>query len=86
MMDSLRQLDDSRGNDILDASLGCNKIHISRRAITFSLSLSLSPSSIHGSQRIKKLNSKVQEELQADAAANPRHQEEEKKCHRLKCS
>ena len=28
----------------------------------------------------KKVNRKVQEEQQAEAAANPRHQEEEKKC------
>ena len=31
----------------------------------------------------KKVNRKVQEESQAEAAANPRHQEEEKKWHRL---
>ena len=29
--------------------------------------------------KLQKVNRKVQEEPQADAAANPRHQEEEKK-------
>ena len=33
----------------------------------------------------KKVNRKVQEEPQAEAAANRRHQEEEKNCHRLMC-
>ena len=31
---------------------------------------------------LKKVNRQVQEEPQAEAAANPRHQEEEKKRHR----
>ena len=35
---------------------------------------------------IKKVNRKVQEEPQAEAVANPRHQEEEKKRHRLTCA
>ena len=35
---------------------------------------------------IKKVNRKVQEEPQAEASANPRHQEEEKKWHRLTCA
>ena len=34
----------------------------------------------------KKVNRNVQEEPQAEAAANPRHQEEEKKWHRLTCA
>ena len=33
----------------------------------------------------KKENENVQEEPQAEAAANPRYQEEEKKSHRLTC-
>ena len=33
-----------------------------------------------------KVNRNVQEEPQAEAAANPRHQEEEKKCHKLTCA
>ena len=35
---------------------------------------------------LKKVNRKVQEGPQAEAAANPRHQEEEKKWHRLMCA
>ena len=35
---------------------------------------------------LKKVNRKVQEEPQAEAAANPRYQEEEKKWHRLTCA
>ena len=34
----------------------------------------------------KKVNRKVQEESQAEATANPQHQEEEKKWHRLTCA
>ena len=34
----------------------------------------------------KKVNRKVQEEPQAEVAANPWHQEEEKKWHRLTCA
>ena len=34
----------------------------------------------------KKVNKKVQKKPQAEAAANPRHQEEEKKWHRLTCT
>ena len=34
----------------------------------------------------KKVNRKVQEEPQAEAAANTGHQEEEKKWHRLTCT
>ena len=34
----------------------------------------------------KKVNRNVQEEPQAEVAANPRHQEEEKKWHRLTCA
>ena len=34
----------------------------------------------------KKVNRKIQEEPEAEAAANPRHQEEEKKWHRLTCT
>ena len=47
---------------------------------------------MHASSRIvykeqnKKVNRKVQEEPQAEATANPRHQEEEKKWHRLMCA
>ena len=37
----------------------------------------------HGNKIIKKVNRNVQEEQQAEAAANPRHQEEEKNWHRL---
>ena len=37
-------------------------------------------------QITKKVNRKVQEEPQAEAAANPRHQEEEKRWHRLMCA
>ena len=33
-----------------------------------------------------KKNRKVQEEPQSEVAANPRHQEEEKKWHRLTCA
>ena len=33
-----------------------------------------------------KVNRKVQEEPQAEAATNPRHQEKEKTRHRLKCA
>ena len=36
--------------------------------------------------KCKKLNRKVQEEPQAEVAANPWHQEEEKKWHRLTCA
>ena len=36
--------------------------------------------------KIIKVNRKVQEELQAEAPANPRQQEEEKKRHRLTCA
>ena len=35
--------------------------------------------------KFKKVNRKVQEEPQAEAAVDPRHQEEEKKWHRLTC-
>ena len=34
----------------------------------------------------KKVNRKVQVKLQAEAAANPRHQEEDKKWHGLTCA
>ena len=34
----------------------------------------------------KKVNIKVQEEPQAEAAANPQHQQEEKKWQRLTCA
>ena len=34
----------------------------------------------------KKVNRKVQEEPQAEVAANPSYQEEEKKWHRLMCA
>ena len=35
---------------------------------------------------VKKVNRKVQEEPQAEVAANPWYQEEEKKLHRLMCA
>ena len=34
----------------------------------------------------QKVNRKIQEEPEAEATANPRHQEEEKKWHRLTCA
>ena len=37
-------------------------------------------------QLVKRVNRKVQAEPQAEAAANPRHQEEEKKRHTLTCA
>ena len=39
-----------------------------------------------GYKNRRKVNRKVQKEPQAEAAANPRHQEEEKKWHRLTCA
>ena len=37
-------------------------------------------------KKFKKVNRKVWEEPQGEAAAHPRHQEEEKKWHRLMCA
>ena len=37
-------------------------------------------------QLLKKVNRKVQEEAQVEAAATTKHQEEEKKWHRLTCA
>ena len=64
-------------------SNGCYRIHqfrfkLSRRLFTIAFETNL--------LYAKKVNRKVQEEPQTEVAANPWHQEEEKKWHRLTCA